>query len=616
MNKYLLTAALAGGVSLLALGPALAAEFAGSAGADVMVGADGADTLRGLGGNDRLVGDPQAADAPVTAVERFSEKNDGDADTATVDAAFSADGRYMAYSFISKAVGNLCWIKVVDLTGETAPKVIEADSDNSQLGVGDCDRVGLSGDGSKLVYSTAKQMVPAVDTNSLVDIYVRDLKMDTDTLVSGAPANAASDDHSVEPAISRDGKHVVFTSAATNLMSDKTDNNNLFDIYMHDLDTGATVRLSEPAGGGQTTFGSLYWPVFSPDGTKVAFYGSAKGLVPASVDDDDKRDVYVRDLASGTMTRVSKGVADEVPSGNSEYPSFSPDGRFVAFHSAADNLVATDGNGVIDVFVADLASGAIRLASHTPEGNPASGDSRFPSFSPDGAKVVFHTFDAGIVEGDTNTGVDIVMTDLATGANTRISTAAGGAEANGSGSALSLPVFHPDGLRVAYSSKAKDLVADDTNNQGDLFLATLAPAAGGVDRIFGGDGADEIDGGPGNDVIEGGRGRDRLTGGAGGDRFVYRSVRDSSPKLADTITGFRGGQGDRIDLRKVDGNGKAKGRQAFRWIGARPFSGTPGELRLSKGRLLGDTDGDRKAEFRINLPGVAKLKKTFLLGVR
>jgi len=150
----------------------------------------------------------------------------------------------------------------------------------------------------------------------------------------------------------------------------------------------------------------------------------------------------------------------------------------------------------------------------------------------------------------------------------------------------------------------------------------------GSDSLWGGAGADRLDGGAGNDVLKGdsgndrlvgGLGRDKLWGGSGKDVFVFNTVQDSRPGSArDIIHDFQSGR-DRIDLRGIDANVKLKGNQAFSWIGSKVpflhpgegaslfmsagFTGRPGELRYDKGILMGDTNGDRKADFEIKIVG-------------
>lgn len=140
----------------------------------------------------------------------------------------------------------------------------------------------------------------------------------------------------------------------------------------------------------------------------------------------------------------------------------------------------------------------------------------------------------------------------------------------------------------------------------------------GHDRVNGDEGDDILRGEAGNDRIAGGLGRDKLWGGSGADIFVFKSIQDSKTgSQRDVIYDFRSGQ-DRIDLRGIDANERQKGNQVFSWTGtkvpflqpedgsaflAAGFTGQAGQLRFAKGILMGDTDGDRRADFQIKIIG-------------
>jgi serralysin len=130
----------------------------------------------------------------------------------------------------------------------------------------------------------------------------------------------------------------------------------------------------------------------------------------------------------------------------------------------------------------------------------------------------------------------------------------------------------------------------------------------GNDSLAGGGGNDSLDGGSGRDIIDGGAGRDVLIGGIGGDRFLFHAVSDTGKGAqADVIRDFSHGAGDRIDLRGMDANSRAYADQAFHFIGDTPFSKTPGELRYHNGTIAGDVNGDRIADFQIDIANNAHL---------
>jgi Ca2+-binding RTX toxin-like protein len=149
------------------------------------------------------------------------------------------------------------------------------------------------------------------------------------------------------------------------------------------------------------------------------------------------------------------------------------------------------------------------------------------------------------------------------------------------------------------ASGAIEITGDGQNNRlaGNI-LANQIRGNGKRDQLIGDLGDDILRGGKGNDHLNGGEGADILIGGRGSDRFVYSSLIESTVERSDTL---QFGQRDQIDLRRLDANASRKGNQAFQFVADREFSGKAGELRLFDSRLLADVDGDRKADFALNL---------------
>ena len=127
---------------------------------------------------------------------------------------------------------------------------------------------------------------------------------------------------------------------------------------------------------------------------------------------------------------------------------------------------------------------------------------------------------------------------------------------------------------------------------------TLSGGAGN-DKIYGGAGNDLISGGSGSDGLVGGNGVDTMAGGGGGDTFTFRYAANAAK--GDVISDFSRSQGDRIDLQDIDASTKAAGDQAFAFVGAKAFSGKAAELRYVDGVVAGDVDGDRAADFLIEI---------------
>ena len=115
-----------------------------------------------------------------------------------------------------------------------------------------------------------------------------------------------------------------------------------------------------------------------------------------------------------TITRVSVDSAGNQGNSFSGFPSISADGRFVAFSSGASNLVPGDTNNTGDIFVRDRLTNTTTLVSVDSAGNQANSDSDNPSISADGRFVAFYSDASNIVPGDTNNRDDIFVWDTLT----------------------------------------------------------------------------------------------------------------------------------------------------------------------------------------------------------
>jgi len=282
----------------------------------------------------------------------------------------------------------------------------------------------------------------------------------------GAEGNSRSYDSS---ALSKDGRFIAFRSAATNLVS--SDTNNTWDVFLHDQQTGQTTRVSVDSNGNQANGGS-FRPALSENGSVVAFDSLASNLVMG--DTNNTNDVFVHE--AGQTTLVSVGLGGAAGNSASSYPSISANGGLVAFYSAATNLVNGDTNNADDIFVRDWKMGQTTRVSVGSGGAAGNGHSYDPSISPNGRYVAFYSVATNLVSGDTNTCgsftapgscADVFVRDLVMKQTTRVSVGSGGAQANGGSYIASIS---EDGDFVAFESGATNLVSDDTNNVGDIFV--------------------------------------------------------------------------------------------------------------------------------------------------
>jgi len=297
-----------------------------------------------------------------------------------------------------------------------------------------------------------------------------------------------ADSDSYNPAISADGRFVVFESIATNLV--KGDTNNDYDVFIRDLQgnnpANAIRMVSVNAAGTASGDRGSFDASVSSDGRFVAFRSDATDLV--ANDTNGKRDIFVRNMQSGVTTRVSVISGGGQSNGDSDSPSISQDGRFVVFSSLADNLVAGDTNGARDVFLHDTQSGTTTLISinqlRTASGGGGSAsqkpDSSEPSISQDGRFVAFTSFASDLVTSDNNNSSDIFLYDVNTGALNQISLNTAGRPAQGSSQdafardAAAVPVHET----VVVPSAGHFVMIDDPDQFDttlDHFLRTLAP---------------------------------------------------------------------------------------------------------------------------------------------
>jgi Tol biopolymer transport system component len=279
--------------------------------------------------------------------------------------------------------------------------------------------------------------------------------------VSISSAGLEGDLVSRTPSISADGQIIVFASEATNLVVGDT--NNAQDIFLyhdwdHDWLDGTTERVSLNAQG-QEANGASSWPEISSDGSTVAFSSTATNLVDGDM--NGVEDVFVVDLQSGGVEQVSNANAA------SNQPVISSDGRFVAFVSAATNLVSGATSGLEEIYLFDRLYGSLQWVSVPLSGSVNDGPCGEVAISADGNWVAFSSSSTQLVLGDNNGRRDIFLWDRTAVSLERVSVTQTGDEAQGSSY---LPALSADGQFIVFRSHASNLVADDTNFMGDIFL--------------------------------------------------------------------------------------------------------------------------------------------------
>ena len=326
----------------------------------------------------------------------------------------------------------------------------------------DCQYPAVSGDGKRVAFrSAASNLVPG-DTNAATDIFLFDSETGLLERVSLSDSEGQANGGSWRCALDYHGNRIAFDSDATNLTPVYPAA--LPNVYLRDRISSTTTLVSVGLAGLPANGVSLI-PSIDLRGTRVAFDSDATNLVEG--DTNGRLDIFVRDLSAGTTARVSVNTAGEQANGHSSYPALSPDGRFVVFHSEATNLVPDDTNGVTDVFVHDLVTGETTCVSRATDGTLGNAASQYPSVSFDGRYIAFQSDADNLVAGDTNTGTDIFMHDRLTGATWRVSVASDGAQATGS---CFRPAISADGWYVAFEATGDVMLPGDTNSVDDAYV--------------------------------------------------------------------------------------------------------------------------------------------------
>jgi len=330
--------------------------------------------------------------------------NESQANSWSESNAISRDGRYvvfvsMASNLVSGDTNGILDVFLRDrLVGQT--KRISVDSSGAQA-IGDEQSnfggLAISSDGRFVTYTSNLSNLVSGDTNGVEDVFVHDLQIGTTRRVSVSSNGQQANDSSGAADISGDGQLIVFGSNATNLVSGDT--NNARDVFLHNLLTGQTTRVSVNSNEEQADHFSGEG-VISENGRYVAFSSEAENLAP---DYEIWEHVYVRDLEAGETRRASVTTSGDPMVGWAEAPAISADGRFVAFEFDDRG----DGAPQRWIYVHDRLTGQTVVAT---EGDFDGKESPFnPSLSSDGRLLAFDSGISTLVNDDTNGVRDVFV---------------------------------------------------------------------------------------------------------------------------------------------------------------------------------------------------------------
>jgi RHS repeat-associated protein len=440
-------------------------------------------------------------DIPTTRASVGAAKIEADDESLHPD--LSADGRYIAFeseatNLVLDDMNGRKDIFVHDRLTTTTERVSVSDSEApaSASGFFESFDPAISADGRYVAFISSATNLVSGDTNGRQDVFVRDREAGTTVRVNLSSSGAQANGSTYEIDLSGDGRHVAFASDATNLVSGDTNLSN--DVFVRDIDTNTTQRLStvftskaQSAGG---TLGARN-PSISHNGRQVAFESDAIDLMGSGLTTLDSyenggnstvTDVFLhdRDRSWGTVL-VSNDATFTAPNGYSNNAKVL-NGRYVLFDSTASDLldVTGDTNGVRDVFLWDDSMTTTTRVSLNSSEAQANGPSFEGSLSPDGNYVAFRSSATNLVAGDRNGEDDIFLRDLAGDTTTLVSHDADGHQANNENAT---PSVSSDAMHVAFSSRASNLVAADTNLTVDVFgynrRLSLTCAAGALSTV-------------------------------------------------------------------------------------------------------------------------------------
>jgi Tol biopolymer transport system component len=314
--------------------------------------------------------------------------------------AISADGRFVAFdsaatNLVLRDTNRTADVFVKDRrTGRTTRVSVDS---HGQQGNGSSTQPAISADGRRVAFSSFADNLVAPDTNFSSDIFVRDRAAGRTVRASDGPDGTQANNLSFEPALNGNGHLVVFTSFADNLGGNPAA---LGQVFLRNLDTGRVDAVSSPPTSTDPLAGSGQ-PAISRNGRFVVFDSQTTDLFPDG--NGHVRDAVLLDRATGRYEAISRDDTGTQGNDNSTGPVVSADGRFVAYTSFASNLVAGDANNRLDVFVRDRRAGTTRLVSTSSAGAPGDLDSETPTIDADGG-VIAYASDATTLAPETDQG--------------------------------------------------------------------------------------------------------------------------------------------------------------------------------------------------------------------
>lgn len=381
----------------------------------------------------------------------------------SVPAGISANGRYAL--FLSQASnlvpgGQPGWhLYLRDLTG-CRTELVDATVTGDVPDTGVAFDPTLNTDGRYAVFASSAAGLVSGGTGGTSQAYLRNLPARTTELISVAHDGSPGDGVSWPAGVSANGRYVLFVSQATNLIPGGVPNYR--NVYVRDR-WQATTRLVATIA--PNSIAPAWVPRVSPDGEFLTI-----DTVPTRPPGEWRWQTHLVNHVDPSSQLVGVAIDGGWPNDSTYGAGISAGGRFVLFNSGASDLVPDDTNGATDAFVRDTVAGRTVRVSVGDDGSQASDGAFGGGISATGRWVAFSSGSADLVPGDTNNIQDVFVRDLLADTTVRASVGHGGAQSNGESDSAKISA---GGRFVIFRSDATNLVPNDTNGVGDVFVRDL-----------------------------------------------------------------------------------------------------------------------------------------------
>lgn len=409
----------------------------------------------------------QSMPVPLITTRISKNTQGGNTNDVSSQPSLSASGRYVAFqssasNLVSNDGNSQQDIFVFDRQNNSTRRV-SIDS-NGNEGNGLSETPDLSGDGNLIVFASTASNLVSNDSNGKKDIFIHNRQTATTSLLSISSSGSQANNSSSSPAISADGRFVVFVSTATNLVAN--DSNGSSDIFLLDRDSGL-IKLISRDSTGMLAEGDSFNPAISADGQYIVYESLAQNLIPG--DNNASSDIFVYDRITAETALASVKSNGTIGNNGSFKPAISGDGRYIAFESLADNLVSGDTNSLQDIFVHDRLTGQTGRVNLDSFGAQANNTSSNAQISADGRFVSFESAATDLIPVDSNLNTDVFVRDRQESRTTLISVVStSGEQADDSSREATISY---NGRFVGFKSIATNLSSADSNELDDIYLS-------------------------------------------------------------------------------------------------------------------------------------------------